>query len=43
MSAQIRQERSAYYDMLEQTYKETMDVTPWMDWFFECWGRAIGI
>ena len=41
MSAQIRQERSAYYDILEQTQKGTMDVTPWMEWFLGCLGRAI--
>jgi Fic family protein len=39
MSAQIRQERGAYYDILEQ--KGTMDVTPWMEWFVGCLGRAI--
>jgi Fic family protein len=41
MSAQIQQERSAYYDILEQTQKGTMDVTPWTEWFLGCLGRAI--
>jgi Fic family protein len=41
MSAQIRQERAAYYDILEQTQKGTKDVTPWMEWFLACLGRAI--
>jgi Fic family protein len=41
MSAQIRQERNAYYDMLEQTQKRTMDVTLWMGWFLACLDRAI--
>jgi Fic family protein len=41
MSTQIRQERTAYYDILEATQKGTMDVTPWMKWFLECLGRAI--
>jgi Fic family protein len=41
MSAQIRQERGAYYDMLEKTQKGTLDITPWMDWFLGCLGRAI--
>jgi Fic family protein len=41
MSAQIQQERAAYYDILEQTQKGTMDVTPWMEWFLGCLGRAI--
>ena len=41
MSAQIRQERNAYYDILEEIQKGTMDITPWMDWFLGCLGRAI--
>jgi Fic family protein len=41
MSAQIRQERDAYYDILEQTQKGTLDITPWMEWFLGCLGRAI--
>jgi Fic family protein len=41
MSAQIRQERGAYYDMLEEAQKWTLDITPWMGWFLGCLGRAI--
>ncbi len=41
MSAQIRRERKAYYDILEQTQKGTLDLTPWLDWFLACLGRAI--
>lgn len=41
MSAQIRQERKEYYEILEQTQKGTMDITPWMEWFLGCLGRAI--
>src|SRR5712692_152421 len=41
MSTQIRQEHAAYYDVLERTQKRTMDVTPWMEWFLDCLGRAI--
>ena len=41
MSAQIRQERNAYYDILEETQKGTMDITLWMDWFLGCLGRAV--
>ncbi len=41
MSAQIRQERNDYYDILERTQKGTMDITPWMEWFLRCLGRAI--
>lgn len=41
MSAQIRQERNAYYDILEEVQKGTLDVTRWMEWFLGCLGRAI--
>jgi len=41
MSAQIRQEREAYYNILEQTQQGTLDITPWMEWFLDCLGRAI--
>ena len=41
MSAQIRSERKAYYDMLEQAQKGGMDVTSWLAWFLGCLGRAI--
>lgn len=41
MSAQIRQERNDYYEILERTQKGTLDVTPWMEWFLGCLGRAI--
>jgi Fic family protein len=41
MSAQIRQDRNAYYEILERTQKGDMDVTPWMEWFLGCLGRAI--
>ena len=42
MSAQIRQERNAYYEILEKTQKGGMDITPWLTWFLGCLGRAIG-
>ena len=41
MSSQIRKERAAYYDVLERTQKGSLDVTPWMEWFLACLGRAI--
>jgi len=40
MSAQIRRERNAYYDILETTQKRDLDVTPWMEWFLGCLDRA---
>lgn len=41
MSAQIREERGAYYDVLELTQKDTLDITDWLKWFLACLGRAI--
>ena len=41
MSGQIREERSEYYRILEQTQRATMDVTAWMEWFLGCLTRAI--
>ncbi len=41
MSTQIRQEREAYYDTLESTQRDGLDITPWMEWFLGCLGRAI--
>ena len=41
MSAQIRQERNAYYEILEQTQKGSLDITAWMRWFLDCMSRAI--
>ena len=40
MSAQIRQERKAYYEILEATQKGDLDITSWLEWFLECLGRA---
>lgn len=40
MSAQIRVERKAYYDMLERTQKGELNITPWIIWFLECLNRA---
>ena len=40
MSAQIRVERNAYYDILEATQKGELDITSWLLWFFACLDRA---
>jgi Fic family protein len=40
MSAQIRQERNAYYHILETTQKGDLDITPWLQWFLACLSRA---
>src|SRR5262245_36932987 len=40
MSSQIRQERKAYYDILEATQTGDLDITDWLDWFLGCLDRA---
>ena len=41
MSGQIERERKDYYAILENTQKGGLDITPWLDWFLGCLGRAI--
>lgn len=41
LSAQIRQEREEYYDILEQTQKGDLDITAWLEWFLGCLNRAL--
>lgn len=40
MSAQIRQERKAYYESLEAAQKGDLDITEWLSWFLACLSRA---
>ena len=40
MSAQMREERNAYYDALERAQKGTLDITDWLEWFLGCLDRA---
>jgi Fic family protein len=41
MSAQIRKERTDYYNILEETQTGTLDITKWIEWFLNCLDRAI--
>jgi Fic family protein len=41
MSAQIRLERNAYYDLLEKTQKGNLDITEWIIWFLSCLMNAL--
>ncbi len=41
MSAQIRNERKAYYEMLEATQKGSLDITDWLWWFLLCLEKAL--
>lgn len=40
MSAQIRNERNAYCDILENTQKGDLDITDWLVWFLDCLDHA---
>jgi Fic family protein len=41
MSTQIRQERKAYYDILEATQKGDLSITGWLQWFLHCLDMAL--
>ncbi|MFM7256499.1 MAG: DUF4172 domain-containing protein [Betaproteobacteria bacterium] len=41
LSAQIQRERKAYYDILERTQKQSMDVTEGLAWFLATLDRAV--
>lgn len=41
MSAQLLKERSAYYDLLEQTQRGSLNITPWLSWFLDCLYHAM--
>ncbi len=41
LSDQIQKERKGYYQILEQTQKDELDITPWITWFLNCLERAI--
>lgn len=41
LSAQIQRERKAYYEILERSQKESMDVTAWLAWFLAGLSRAL--
>lgn len=41
MSAQIEAERKQYYDVLERSQRDGVEITPWLEWFLGCLGRAL--
>lgn len=41
LSSQIESERKEYYLQLERGQRSGLDVTPWLEWFLGCLGRAI--
>ncbi len=41
MSAQIRNERKQYYEILEDTQSSDLDITQWLTWFLNCLHNAL--
>ncbi len=41
LSSQIEAERKAYYKQLENQQRSTPEITPWLEWFLDCLGRAV--
>lgn len=41
ITAEIRKERAAYYEMLETTQKGDLDITRWILWYIDCLARAL--
>lgn len=41
LSAQMLREREEYDGILEHTQKGDLDITPWLNWFHACVGRAL--
>lgn len=41
LSAQIQKERKSYYSILEKTQKGSLDITSWIEWFFDSLERSI--
>jgi Fic family protein len=41
LSSQIQHERKDYYEVLEQSQKGSLDITPWIEWYLNCMKRAI--
>lgn len=41
LSAQLKKEKTSYYQILEQTQKGTLDITEWLIWFLKTIKKAI--
>jgi Fic family protein len=40
MSAEIRKNRNAYYDILQTTQRNDLDISNWLEWFLDCLDHA---
>lgn len=41
LSTQFAFERKDYYNQLEKQQRSTLEITDWLEWFLDCFGRAI--
>lgn len=41
VSAEINRNKKAYYEVLERAQKGDLDITEWLQWFFDCLENAI--
>jgi Fic family protein len=41
MSTQIASERTVYFQELEIAQRGDLNITHWLEWFLDCFGRAI--
>lgn len=41
VSTQIQAERKAYYHALEKAQSESLEITAWIEWFLNCFNRAL--
>lgn len=41
MSSQIRKKRNEYYNILEKTQKDDLDITAWLEWYLNCLRDAL--
>ena len=41
LSSQMESERKNYYSQLERKQRDTPKITGWLEWFLDCFGRAL--
>ncbi|CAG5070588.1 hypothetical protein DYBT9623_03134 [Dyadobacter sp. CECT 9623] len=42
MSSQIRKRRNEYYEVLEKTQKNNLEITDWLNWYLQCLKDSLG-
>ncbi len=41
LSSHIMEERDAYYNILKKSQKSSLNITPWLEWYLECYIRSL--